>query len=333
MNAQCILFTGVRRVELGEATLPAPTPDDIVIETILSCISPGTELRCLAGEEAGLGNDSFPFVPGYSLVGKVIKADAAGQHAAGSLVFSTGNRHASVRCAWGGHLSHAVVPAASAYAIPAGISLANASLLKLAAITHRGLRLAECKPGEKVVVVGLGPIGQLSARIFQTAGADVIGTDLSLERVESARAAGVKAEVLGPDGDISRLRTLLPEGAAIVVDATGFVPALTTSLSLLADKPWDESSPDPSRLIIQGSYAKPLSLPYATAFAKELRISFPRDSQLSDMEAVGHLMVSNELTAEDLVSHMYPVSRAAETYAELQQSKIGLLTAVFDWRR
>lgn len=333
MKAQCVLFTGVRRVELGEATLPSPTADDIVIETILSCISPGTELRCLAGEEAGLGSDSFPFVPGYSLVGKVIKADAAGRHAEGSLVFSTGNRNASVRCAWGGHFSHAVVPAASAYAIPAGISLANASLLKLAAIAHRGLRLAEHQMGEKVIVVGLGPIGQLSARIFQAAGADVLGTDLSIERVELARAAGVKAQALGAGGDVSLLRALLPQGAEIVVDTTGFAAALPTSISLVVDKPWDESNPATGRLIIQGSYGKPLPLPYPMAFAKELRVSFPRDSQLSDMEAVSALMVSGVLTAEDLVSHVHPVSRAAEIYAQLQQPKSGLLTAVFDWRR
>ena len=118
MKAQCILFTGINQVELGETELPSPGPDDLVVETVMSCTSPGTELRCLSGEQDGLGRHSFPFIPGYAIVGQVLKADATGRNPKGSLVFSTANRKGSVRCAWGGHLSHAVVPAASAYAIP-----------------------------------------------------------------------------------------------------------------------------------------------------------------------------------------------------------------------
>ena len=254
MKARCILFTGVNQVEIGETELPEPGPDDLILETIRSCISPGTELRCLAGEQDGLGRHSFPFIPGYANVGRVLKADATGRNPEGSLVFSTGNRNGSVRCAWGGHVSHAVVPAASAYAIPKTISLANACLLKLAAISHRGLRISGYKAGEKVIVVGLGPIGQLSARLFKAAGADVLCTDLSVERVESAQAVGLKAVPLGADGDVSALRALMPSGAEIVVDATGFARAIHTSAGLVMDKPWDESNPAPGRLVIQGSY-------------------------------------------------------------------------------
>jgi len=332
MNAKCILFTGVSQVEIGETELPSPDPDDLVLETIMSCISPGTELRCLAGAQEGLGRHSFPIIPGYATVGRVLRADKSGRHPQGSLVFSTGNRNASVRCAWGGHLSHAVVPAASAYAIPATISLANASLLKLAAIAHRGLRLSGFQAGEKVIVVGLGPIGQLAARLFQAAGAEVLGTDLSIERVAVAKAAGLTALQLGANGDVSAVRALMPAGAEIVVDATGYAPAIHTSAELVVDRPWNESNPAPGRLIIQGSYGADLLFPQGIAFLKELQVIWPRDSQVSDLEAVGRSMVSGALTAEDLVSHVHPVADAPQVYAELQGAKKGLLTAVFDWR-
>jgi len=333
MKARCILFTGVNQVEIGETELPAPGADDLVLETVMSCISPGTELRCLSGEQDGLGRHSFPFIPGYAIVGRVLKADAAGINPTGSLVFSAGNRNAAVRCAWGGHVSHAVVPAASAYAIPKTISLTNACLLKLAAISHRGLRLSDYRAGEQVIVVGLGPIGQLAARLFKAAGAEVLSTDLSVERVALAQAAGLKAVPLGANGDVSALRALMPSGAEIVVDATGYGAAIRTSAGLVVDKPWDESNSAPGRLIIQGSYGGDLAFPQSVAFSKELRVIWPRDSQLSDMENVGRQMESGALNAEDLVSHVHPVSSAAEVYAELRSAKKSLLTAVFDWRQ
>ncbi|BET68846.1 hypothetical protein ASA1KI_37640 [Opitutales bacterium ASA1] len=93
-----------------------------MIKTSLSSISPGTELRCLAGEQDGLGRDHFPFIPGYSLVGTVVRA--SGRHAGlvGQMVFSSGARRAGHTTAWGGHIGDAVVPGDSVVPIPDGIS-------------------------------------------------------------------------------------------------------------------------------------------------------------------------------------------------------------------
>jgi len=67
----------------------------------------------------------------------------------------------------------------------------------------------------------------------------VLCTDLSIGRVETAQAAGLNAVPLGANGDLSALRALMPLGAEIVVDATGYAPAIHTSGSLVVDKPWD----------------------------------------------------------------------------------------------
>ena len=51
MKTKAILFSAPGQVELREVTVPEPEPDEVLIKTAFTCISPGTELRVLAGLE------------------------------------------------------------------------------------------------------------------------------------------------------------------------------------------------------------------------------------------------------------------------------------------
>jgi 2-desacetyl-2-hydroxyethyl bacteriochlorophyllide A dehydrogenase len=330
ITAACLLFTDVGRVQTRETELPDPGPDDVLIHTALSSISPGTELRCLAGEQDGLGRDHFPFIPGYSLVGTVVQA--SGRHAAleGKVVFSSGSRKARHLTAWGGHIARAVVPGDSVVPIPDGVSLEDAVLAKLAAIAHRGVHLARPAPGEDVVVVGLGPIGQMSARLFAEAGARVLAVDLSEARCTLAQRAGIRAIV--PTGGLEpSVRALLPQGAPIVVDATGARGLLGQTMSLLHDKPWDESDTPGGRLVVQGSYPADIAMPSTTAFAKEMTMLWPRDSQRRDMEAVLTSLQRGRLSFAGLLSGVYDPSEAQSIYDRLHGTPGAFMTAAFRW--
>ena len=61
MKATCILHTAVNTVALTDTQVRDPGPGEVLIETEYSLISPGTELRCLAGKEPG--QSPFPFIP------------------------------------------------------------------------------------------------------------------------------------------------------------------------------------------------------------------------------------------------------------------------------
>src|SRR5687767_7694195 len=103
MKAQAIVFAGVGNVELRGLKLPEPGPGELLLETLFSGISPGTELRCLAGKQGGA---EFPFVAGYAMVARVIGRGAGASLADGTLVFSMGSEHCGeVNRAWGGHMS------------------------------------------------------------------------------------------------------------------------------------------------------------------------------------------------------------------------------------
>jgi 2-desacetyl-2-hydroxyethyl bacteriochlorophyllide A dehydrogenase len=329
MKTRAILFTAPGQVTLAEVTIPEPGPGEVLVEAALTAVSPGTELRCLAGRQEGA--DAWPYIPGYSMSGRVVAAGSGVSLAEGTAAFCAGTARADVSLAWGGHAAHAVRPQHEVYPLPDGVDMAEASLAHLAAIAYRGLRLGRARPHETVAVVGLGPIGMLSARLHRAAGARVVAADLSAERVALAADAGLEAFV--PDGTLApAFRQRLPEGADVVVDSTGAPTVLPTAIRIARDKAWDDSADLGPRYVVQGSYPGDFVVPYQAAFLKEMSFLLPRDMQPRDLRAVIDLMERGLLRTRDILTELRPPEQAAETYAALLEAKGALMTVAFAWR-
>lgn len=331
MDAKAILFTDVDTVTVGTAEVPSPGFGEALVEARFTCISPGTELRSLAGLQVRSG--PFPFVPGYQMAGVVVQVGPEACVPVGARVFCSGTQKliGPGRC-WGAHMSHAVVDAASLSEIPDGVDLLDASICKLAAIAYHGFAMSRPKPCEKVAVVGLGPLGQLSARLHAMTGAHVVAADLSPERVTLARESGLAALV--PTGSlVDSFNLAFPGGADIVVDVTGKPEVLRESTKIARVKNWGNPSEDAVRLVLQGSFPDTFQLSYDDIFRRELTLLTPRDQLSSDIVHVFDLLTRKRLTVGDLISDVRPVSQAPETYAELREARANLLTVAFDWQR
>ena len=88
----------------------------------------------------------------------------------------------------------------------------------------QAVEYADVPPGGSLAVLGLGPIGDMSARIALHRGAGrVIGIDLVPERLERARARGVEAlDLNGTDDLVETVRDLTDgRGPDAVIDAVG----------------------------------------------------------------------------------------------------------------
>jgi 2-desacetyl-2-hydroxyethyl bacteriochlorophyllide A dehydrogenase len=320
---QAIVFTGVDTPTLQTVTLPALAADEVLIETAYSCVSPGTELRCLAGQQDGL---KFPFIPGYSLSGIVVQTGAAVTSiAVGMPVFCTGTMRADLLLAWGGHVSHAIQKAGNVYPLPAGVDLLDAAVTHIAGISYHGMRLSQPMAHETVVVVGLGIIGQFSARLHALSGARVLGVDLAPERVRLLRDVGIDAVT-----SLGEARALLPDGADIVVDASGVSSLIAQAVDLARALPWDDTPTPNARYLIQGSYAGDFAVPYQAAFMKQLTFMIPRDAQPRDFRTVLDLLSRRKLSVRDLLSEVASPADAPRIYRALRNRD--LLTAVFAWR-
>jgi 2-desacetyl-2-hydroxyethyl bacteriochlorophyllide A dehydrogenase len=327
-RARAIFFTGANEVTLGETEIPDPGPGEILIRAEYTCISPGTELRCLAGRQEG--TPGWPFIPGYTSVGRVLAQGEGATLPIGTRVLWGGTLRCSSHRLWGGHVELGVQSEAAIHVAPEGMDLRDAAAARLASIAYHGVRRSRPQPGATVAVIGLGAIGQLAARVHALWGARVMAADLAPERVEIARAAGIDAFV--PAGDLDpAFKSRLPEGADVVVETTGVPGLLHEAVKIAREQPRTDEAIDGARILIQASYPEDFSIPYMAAFRKELTFLLPRDKQSCDITSVLELISAGKLKAGDLISEVAPPENAPEIYRRLQAQQ-GLITAAFDWR-
>ncbi|MER2260481.1 MAG: zinc-binding alcohol dehydrogenase [Psychrobacillus sp.] len=145
-------------------------PSYLLIKTLYSAISPGTELSLIAASrerEISLG---------YSAVGVV---EECGDNVNG---FKKGDIVSCYGAPYVGHSEYLCVPRTLCAKVPEGIDPKEASLAGIGAIAIHALRVANLAFGETVVIVGLGLLGQMIAKIAHAAAYDVLAYDLQNER-------------------------------------------------------------------------------------------------------------------------------------------------------
>ncbi len=169
MQARRLMFPRVNEVvwETFETPEP-PAPHTVVARARCSLVSPGTELAIFTGSHIGftLPTPPFPMMPhrpGYAMVGKVhtLGATVQGLRVGQRVLMKA--EHGTFALA--DTRTHGVVP------VPDGVPDEVAPLARMAGIAFTALRLAPPELGERVVVLGLGLVGQL----YRLAGARPAG--------------------------------------------------------------------------------------------------------------------------------------------------------------
>ncbi len=125
-----------------------------------------------------------PIPLGYSLAGKVIEV---GSNLSG---VNVGDR---VACGGAGYANHSeinYVPKNLMVKIPDGVDDVDASFVTVGAIALQGVRQTEPELGEKVAVMGLGLLGQLTVQLLKANGCKVIGSDVDPDKMELAKKLG-----------------------------------------------------------------------------------------------------------------------------------------------
>ncbi|MCX6034702.1 MAG: bi-domain-containing oxidoreductase, partial [Chloroflexi bacterium] len=352
------LKTGKTTIE--EVPVPAPRSGQALVRVAVSLISAGTERmvvefaeKSLVGKarsrpdlvrqvmdkmkregvaptvQAAFNRLDQPMALGYSSAGTIISLGD------GMEGFKVGQR---VACAGGGYAVHAeynVVPLNLLTPLPDSVDFESAAFTTLGAIALHGFRLAEPKIGETVAIIGMGLLGLLAGQIAAAAGCRVFGIDTNPQRVALAASLGLSA----------CLRDQAVDSAQVFTTNRGFDVVLICA---------DTSSNDPvelaaiiardrARLVATGAVG--LSFPRKIYYEKELSfvnsrsygpgrydlsyeenghdypIGYIRWTEGRNFQAVVDLMAGGKLKVTPLISHRFPIEKAADAYEVITRKK------------
>jgi threonine dehydrogenase-like Zn-dependent dehydrogenase len=315
--ARALFHTAPRRVEIRELPAPRPAAGEVLVRTLCSGISGGTERLVYRGEipadlalddtiDALGGTFSYPFAYGYACVGEVAES--------GQRVFAF-HPHQDVFTAQVSEL----VP------LPA-VDPAAATLFPLVETALQVTLDAGNGYRDRVIVLGAGVLGLLTGLLLQRAGWRPLIAEPQEWRRAIASSLGVPAAAAGE---------LLKEEVPLVIDASGNPDAPAMALDLLAH--------EGTLLIASWFGTKPVVLPLGGAFHRR-RLTI-RSTQVSTVPARQSgtwtrsrrrqetVALITELPLAQLCTDVFGFSAAAEAFRAVDQGKPGLMHAVLTYDR
>lgn len=361
-------------VKVIDVPRPVITPTEVLVQTIASVVSPGTERSVISLAQAGLiakararpdlvrqivykakiegvaqtlksvrGRLDEDLPLGYSAVGiaREVGTAVAGV-TPGQLVATAGAGKAN-------HAEFQAVPGFLCSVIPDGVSTEDAAFTTIASIALHGFRLAEVGPGARVVVLGLGLVGQLALRVAKAAGCEVAGIDIAGFPVEVASRAGNFS--LTEDGDATT-HAVMSWSRQMGADAV-LVTAGGKSSNAIMRVP--SICRDRATVVIVGDvgldlqrtpfYEKELTLRFARSYGpgryersyEEWGVDYPaghvRWTEGRNLEAVLDLISNQRLSMGDLVTHTFDIEKAADAYQLIQERSEPFLGVLLKYPR
>ncbi|HTN42236.1 MAG TPA: bi-domain-containing oxidoreductase [Nitrospiria bacterium] len=278
-----------------------------------------------------------PAALGYSCAGVVL---GVGENLNG---FSVGE---GVACAGQNYASHAevvYVPKKLCVKIPSGVDFEDASFVALGAIALQGIRQAEPCLGDRVAVIGLGLLGQITVQMLKASGCLVLASDPDWKKLEMAKTFGADAVAVPEELDEAAAAFSCGYGVDIVL-----ITAATKENGPIEVA--GEISRKKGRVVVVGAvgmsiprepyYRKELELRFSTSYGpgryddryEEKGHDYPygyvRWTENRNMEAFLSLLQQGRLRVKDLVTHRYPIDEAGRAYElmmENQEPYLGIL--------
>lgn len=365
------LIQSFKTGELGLFDVPAPVCQEngALVQTTVSLVSAGTEKMLVdfakksmiakakdrpdlvkqvvdKMKKEGVKNTlekvftklDTPIPLGYSAAGRVLEV---GSNMSG---LNVGDR---VACGGAGYANHSeinYVPKNLMVKIPDGVDDIDASFVTVGAIALQGVRQTEPKLGERVAVMGLGLLGQLTVQLLKANGCKVIGSDVDPDKIALAKKLG--ADEACHAGDLITKANEFSNGHG--VDAV-IIAASTASNQPVIDAA--EISRMRGRVVFVGMvgmdiprndyYKKEIDLRLSMAYGpgrydpeyEEKGNDYPYDlvrwTEQRNFEAFLGLIEEGRITPKELITHTYDFDDAMTAYdlleGKIQEKYLGIV--------
>jgi len=341
--------------EMSIEDLPAPQlkRGGILVRNHFSLISAGTERSSVATAQASmigkarsrpdLVRQTLDNVKREGLLPTIAKVQnrldnfkELGYSSAGIVVesatdeFKAGDR---VACGGVGYASHAElihVPKNLAVLVPDQVSLEEAAFTTVTSIAMQGVRQADLRVGERVVVSGLGLIGLLTVQILKASGCSVLALDVSDRNFELARQFGCDEFGVSDESSIAKVESFTRgygSDAVIITAATTSNDPVQFAMRYARKR---------SKVVIVGAvgmdiqrspfYEKELDFRISCSYGpgrydpayeeqgNDYPIGYVRWTEKRNMQSVLDLMAEGRVDVKSLTTHTFDVGQSLEAY-------------------
>jgi (R,R)-butanediol dehydrogenase / meso-butanediol dehydrogenase / diacetyl reductase len=322
-----VRYTAARTLDTAPADTRSPGPGEVELAPAYVGIC-GTDLHIFHGDMDA--RVAAPAVLGHEMSGRVVRVGpdvegwqpgdavtvmplrwddtcpacrAGHQHICQHLDFIGIDSPGAMQQRW-------TVPAATLVRLPDSLPLDRAALVEPTAVAAHDVGRAGVRDGEKVVVVGGGPVGVLIALVARATGADVRVVELSAHRRLLAEELGLA--VWDPAAvDVPELvrEWTGDAGADVAFEVSGAAGGVDTAVEVLGVR---------GRLCLVAIHPKPREINLHRFFWRELTLVGARLYDRSDFEKAVALVADGTIPVERLISKVVPLTEAPAAFEALE---------------
>lgn len=269
----------------------------------------------VSGEIVALGTGVKNFAVGEKVAvrplqpGAEVKSDNGCRHIGKNLKFIGIDTAGGMQNFWN-------VPSNTLHKLPQGLSLKLGALIEPLAVACHDIRLSLLRPGEKVMVLGGGPIGVLIALVAKYKQADVLLSEPNEQRRKIAASTGLTA--IDPlDGDLVAAVDNYSDGALmdIVFEVSGVQGAVDVMTKLLRVR---------GKIVMVAIHGEARPVDLFSFFWKELKMIGARVYEPEDFDEAIKLAASNELPLEKLITAVAPLDNIQHAFETLDKNPSGM---------
>lgn len=343
------------KVTVQKVPPPAFKGDGVIVENHYSVISGGTENSTIQlGRASYLGKakqkpellkkvvqmarKQGPLTAYQAVKGTLDKPIALGYSSAGivkkvkpGLPFSKGDRVACGGQDYASHSDMIFVPEMLTVKVPDNVSLKHAAFTTIGAIAMQGVRNADVRVGERVGVIGLGLIGQITIQILKAAGCKVLAIDIDQKKIDLSKELGADEGSLAEPEKCSFSADSFSRGygldSVIITAATlsnqplvqaGEISRKRGRIVLVGvvgmEVPRDIFYEKEVDFIVSNSYGPGRKDPSYEERGHDYPFGYVRWTEKRNMEAFMDLLSDGKINLEKMISHEFEIDQAGKAY-------------------
>ncbi|MEQ1947005.1 MAG: alcohol dehydrogenase catalytic domain-containing protein [Bryobacteraceae bacterium] len=333
MNA--VILKAAGQLALEQLDRPEAGPNRVLVRVTHSGIC-GTDLGIFSGRIPV----KYPRVMGHEIAGEVIEGGdsiKAGTRVLIDPAFNCGTCYVCKeglfnlcpnggligRDTDGGFAEYLAVPRKLVFPLPDNLDNADAPLLQVMTTCLHGQRRITIRPGDTVVVLGLGVGGMLHLQLAKAAGAKVVGVARSAWKRGLAQQLGADLVLPSDDKTVGAIKDYTEgRGADIVIECTGKLPVLSEGIAM--------ARPGATILLFGISSAKEGALPFYDLYFKELTVQNGRAAVGADFQPTIDLASQGKVQLKPLITHRLPITEAVESMKMLENDVDGRMKIILE---